>query len=118
MLLVREPWRELEGRFDLRGLRATQPWLCLVLGVALLSLAGMPFTAGFLGKFVVMNVGVRGAAWGTLAALAIGSVLGAFYYLRLLIEACSPLPSTSANHVQVAKRSWANALLLAVLAVR
>lgn len=115
VLLVREPWREMDGRFDLRGLRATQPWLCLVLAVALLSLAGMPFTAGFFGKIVVMNVGVRGAAWATLAALALGSVLGAYYYLRLLIEACSPLPGTSAHHEPVAKRSWANAVLLGVL---
>ncbi len=91
-VLAREPGRESEGRLDLRGLRTTQPWLCVVLGVALMSLAGMPLTAGFFGKFVVLSVGARGAAWVTLAALAIASVIGAYYYIRVLIETCAPLP--------------------------
>ena len=91
-LVAREPARERDGSFDLRGLRATQPLLCLVLGIALLSLAGMPLTAGFLGKFLVVNAGVRGEALYSIAALVLGSVLGGYYYLRLLVEACKPLP--------------------------
>lgn len=112
-LAVREPSRETEGGFDLRGLRTAHPWLCFVLGVALLSLAGMPFTAGFIGKFVVLNVGVRGAALVSVAALAIGSVLGAYYYLRLLIETFQPAEET---RPVVGERAWLSWSLLGLLA--
>lgn len=115
-LAVREPGREKEGGFDLRGLRTSHPWLCFVLGVALLSLAGMPLTAGFIGKFIVLNVGVRGAAFWSLAALAIGSVLGAYYYIRLLIETFQTAPEGESTPAAVGERSWLSWSVLGILA--
>jgi NADH-quinone oxidoreductase subunit N len=118
VLAAQEPWRETEGGLDLRGLWASHPWLCVVLGAALLSLAGMPLTAGFVGKFIVMNMGVRGAAFWSLAALVVGSVLGAFYYLRLLIETFEPAPAGPPVAVAAGEgRPWLGLSLLALLAI-
>lgn len=44
----------------------------------------MPLTAGFVAKFYVFAAGVAAARWPLVAALVIGSVLGLFYYLRVV----------------------------------
>ncbi|HZP89123.1 MAG TPA: NADH-quinone oxidoreductase subunit N [Burkholderiales bacterium] len=69
---------------DYRGLFWRQPWLGAVLTAMLLSLAGIPLTVGFVAKFYVFAIGVDGARWALVAALVIGSVIGLFYYLRVI----------------------------------
>ncbi len=73
---------ELDTLDDLNGLFWRQPGLSLLFTVALLSLAGIPLTAGFIGKFYLFSAGVAGSLWGLLALLVIGSAMGIFYYLR------------------------------------
>jgi NADH-quinone oxidoreductase subunit N len=85
-----------ESQVDLRGLLWRSPWLATILGIALLSLAGMPFTAGFIGKFLLVRAGAGGAAYVSLAALVIGSLIGAFYYLRVIAQICAPVPADAA----------------------
>jgi NADH-quinone oxidoreductase subunit N len=51
----------------------------------LLSLEGSPLTAGFLAKFYVVAAGVSGAAWVLVFVLVTTSVIGLFYYLRVLV---------------------------------
>ena len=70
---------------DYRGLARTRPWLAAAMTAMLLSLAGMPLTAGFIGKFYVAASGAAAALWPLLGALAVGSVIGLFYYLRIVI---------------------------------
>ncbi|MGH7264315.1 MAG: NADH-quinone oxidoreductase subunit N [Candidatus Rokuibacteriota bacterium] len=67
------------------GLAARHPVLALVLTVCLLSLIGMPPTAGFVGKFYLFSAAVQGGfVW--LAILAVlNSVVAAYYYLRLIV---------------------------------
>jgi NADH-quinone oxidoreductase subunit N len=74
-------WEELSAY---RGLFWRQPALALVLSLAVLSLAGIPLTAGFIGKFVIIAAGARAELWGPLFVLVAGSVLGLFYYLRIV----------------------------------
>ncbi len=69
---------------DYQGLAWRRPGIAAVLTVMLLSLAGMPLTAGFIGKFFLVAAGVNGALWAPVAALVAGSVIGLFYYLRLI----------------------------------
>ena len=69
---------------DMIGLFWRQPVLSLLLSVALLSLAGIPLTAGFIGKFYLFTAGVDASLWMLLAALVIGSALSIFYYLRIV----------------------------------
>jgi NADH-quinone oxidoreductase subunit N len=69
---------------DLRGLGRTSPALAGILSLALLSLAGVPPTAGFAGKLVVFQAGVEaGLAWLVVVGV-VASVIAAFFYLRLM----------------------------------
>jgi NADH-quinone oxidoreductase subunit N len=68
-----------------RGLFWKRPYLASVMTVAMLSMAGIPMTAGFIGKFHIVLIGVGGHLWWLLAALVVGSALGLYYYLRLMI---------------------------------
>ena len=55
------------------------------MAVFLLSLAGIPLTAGFMGKFIVFLAGVgAGATWIVVVAVA-SSVATAFFYMRLIV---------------------------------
>lgn len=68
-----------------RGLAWQRPWLAVVLTAALLSLAGIPITAGFVGKFFLMAAGVGSSQWLLVGALVINSVIGLYYYLRIIV---------------------------------
>ena len=70
---------------DYRGLFWRRPYLSSILTGMLLSLAGIPATAGFIGKFYVIAAGVDAREWWLLAAVVLGSSIGLFYYLRLTI---------------------------------
>ncbi|MCB1742721.1 MAG: NADH-quinone oxidoreductase subunit N [Gammaproteobacteria bacterium] len=75
-----------EGRLaHYRGLLWRRPLLAVVLLLALLSLAGLPITAGFVAKLYVVAAGAASHAWALLTALVVGSVIGLFYYLRIAI---------------------------------
>ena len=59
--------------------------LTIVLTTALLSLAGIPLTAGFVGKFLVVRSGVGVEQWSLVLILVLGSVISIFYYLRVIV---------------------------------
>ncbi|MDH7463168.1 NADH-quinone oxidoreductase subunit N [Chitinophagaceae bacterium 26-R-25] len=67
-----------------RGLFWEKPFVAIVLAVALLSLAGIPLTAGFIGKFYVLMAGVQQQAWLPVIVLVVTSVIGLYYYLRII----------------------------------
>ncbi|HLD67126.1 MAG TPA: NADH-quinone oxidoreductase subunit NuoN [Pseudomonas sp.] len=77
--------RDCDALYEYRGLFWRRPYLTAVLTVMMLSLAGIPLTAGFIGKFYVVAVGVQSQQWWLLAALVIGSAIGVFYYLRVIV---------------------------------
>jgi len=69
---------------DFTGLALTRPGLSALLGFFLLSLIGIPFTAGFFGKFYVFSLAIHdGYTWLAVVGL-INSGIACFYYLRLL----------------------------------
>ncbi|MDQ3931724.1 MAG: NADH-quinone oxidoreductase subunit N [Actinomycetota bacterium] len=69
---------------DLRGLGRRAPVLTGVLGLCMLSLAGIPATAGFAGKLAVFRAGVAAnLSWLVLIGV-VSSAIAAFYYLRVL----------------------------------
>jgi len=71
---------------DLTGLFWHRPGLALLFTVALLSLAGIPLTGGFIGKFYLITVAVESSLWLLLAALVLGSAMGIYYYLRIVYQ--------------------------------
>jgi NADH-quinone oxidoreductase subunit N len=76
--------KELDQLQDLSGLFWRRPGQALLFTVALLSLAGIPLTAGFIGKFYLFTAGVNTALWGLLTLLVVGSAISIFYYLRII----------------------------------
>ncbi|MCL5281209.1 MAG: NADH-quinone oxidoreductase subunit N [Planctomycetes bacterium] len=77
-----------------RGLVFHHPLLGTVLAVMMFSLAGIPLTAGFLAKFYVLFAGVRSALWLLVLVLIVNSVVGLFYYLRVIVAIYQPVPLT------------------------
>jgi NADH-quinone oxidoreductase subunit N len=77
--------RDADALYEYRGLFWHRPYLTAVLTVMMLSLAGIPLTAGFIGKFYVVAAGVQSQQWWLLGALVIGSAIGVFYYLRVMV---------------------------------
>jgi NADH-quinone oxidoreductase subunit N len=75
---------------DYRGLFWRRPVLAGVLSAMLFSLAGIPLTAGFLGKFYVIAAGASVAAWGLVFVLIVSSVIGLYYYLRVVVALYAP----------------------------
>ncbi len=76
--------READEIEDYEGLFWTRPAVALAFTVALLSLAGIPLTFGFIAKFYLFAAGVAGSLWILLCALIVGSGIGLFYYLRVI----------------------------------
>jgi NADH-quinone oxidoreductase subunit N len=76
---------ELELK-HMRGLLWRQPAIALLMLAALLSLAGIPLTAGFIAKFYIVGAAVAGKNWVLLAALVVGSGIGIYYYLRVVFH--------------------------------
>jgi NADH-quinone oxidoreductase subunit N len=70
---------------DYRGLGARRPWLAAIFTIALLSLAGMPLTMGFIGKFIIVTAGAGASLWALVVVLVVTSTIGLYYYTRLIV---------------------------------
>lgn len=75
---------EAERIDDFKGLNDRNPWLAFVMLVVMMSMAGVPFLAGFYAKWVVLQAVVDiGLVWLAIVGVVF-SVIGAFYYLRVV----------------------------------
>jgi NADH-quinone oxidoreductase subunit N len=85
ILLLERDGREAVQLADFGGLATRHPVLALALSVFLLSLIGIPPTAGFVGKFYLFGAAVKsGYVW--LAVIGVlNSAVAAYYYLRLVV---------------------------------
>jgi NADH-quinone oxidoreductase subunit N len=70
---------------DFAGLGERQPFVAAVFSLFLLSLLGLPVTAGFLGKFYIFKAAVDSNLIWLAVLMAINSVIGAYYYIRLIV---------------------------------
>jgi len=77
--------RDAEDLEEYCGLFWSRPWLAAAFMLALLSLAGIPVTAGFVGKFYAIAAGVDAGLWLLVLLLVVNSAIGVFYYLRLIV---------------------------------
>lgn len=83
VLLSRKGY-EAENLSDFSGLNERSPWLAFVMLLFMFSMAGVPPTVGFYAKLVVLQSVIQvGHPWLALYAV-IMSVIGAFYYLRVV----------------------------------
>ncbi|ALM54037.1 NADH-quinone oxidoreductase subunit NuoN [Halomonas huangheensis] len=85
--LISSPYRgeDAAALHHYRGLFWRRPYLTAVLSVTMLSLAGIPFTAGFIGKFYIIALGVEAGRWWLVGGIIVGSAIGLYYYLRVMV---------------------------------
>jgi len=99
---------------DYRGLFWRRPVLASIFTAVLLSLAGIPATMGFVGKFYILASGANASAWPLMIALVLTSVIGLFYYLRIVVALFSAAPERQPSMEAI---QWSSALILGGLAV-
>lgn len=67
------------------GLGRTHPWTALTFTLFLLSFAGIPLTAGFIGKFTVFSAAVAAGAWPLALIGVLASAAAVFFYVRIIV---------------------------------
>jgi len=80
-----------------RSLASRRPWVAAGLTLSLLSLAGLPLTAGFMGKFLLFTAGESAFLWVLAVLLAVNSTISIFYYLRIVSIMYRPAESGGAD---------------------
>lgn len=70
---------------DIRGLAKDRPLLAMAMTALLLSLAGIPPTIGFFGKFILFSAAVKQGFWWLALWGVVGSVISVYYYLRPVV---------------------------------
>ncbi|MFB3917125.1 MAG: NADH-quinone oxidoreductase subunit N [Terriglobales bacterium] len=102
--------REAESIEDYRALFWHRPAVAGVFTVMLLSLAGIPVTAGFIGKFYIVAAGASSAIWALIIILVVSSIIGLFYYLRI-VAAMYASPESGATDTGLRASSFAGGVL-------
>ena len=100
---------------DFAGLGTRQPFAAAAMTLFLLSLLGMPITAGFFGKFYVFKAAINSKLIWLVVLMTVNTAIGAYYYLRVIVvmymrehkgdipaEAATSLSPTAAMVVAVA----------------
>ena len=85
---------EAEKIDDYKGLFWKRPWIAIVFTLSLLSLAGIPVTAGFIAKFYLIFEGMKAGLMVLVFSMIINSVIGLYYYLRVITTMFSPATET------------------------
>ncbi len=109
--------RDADALYEYRGLFWRRPYLTAVLTVMMLSLAGIPLTAGFIGKFYVIAAGVQAQQWWLLGALVLGSAIGVFYYLRVMVTLFMVEPNLRRHDAELHWAQRAGGIMLLFVAL-
>src|SRR5205823_8761072 len=110
------PGRRVETVDDVAGLWETHPWAAALMAVFLISLIGLPLTAGFVGKFGLFLAALASPTEGplpyefrVLAVIgAVNAAVAAYYYVRVIMamylrsSLSAPTPTTRAHPAMVA----------------
>lgn len=105
--------READSIEDYRGLFWRRPYIAAVFTAMLLSLAGIPLTAGFVGKFYVLAAGVGSTLWLLVFMLILNSAIGLYYYIRIIVVMYSEREEAAVP--SAAPFAWGGGVVLAVL---
>jgi NADH-quinone oxidoreductase subunit N len=117
ILALSGPGNDADSLEQYRGLLWRNPGLAAVLSIMMLSLAGIPLTAGFLAKFYVVTAGLTAQRWGLVLFFIVNSLIGLFYYLRVLRILISELPTESPVSPSPLISPWGTTLTLGSLVV-
>ena len=83
--LVRDAGGEATHLDRWRGLGRRSPLLGGVFAFFLLSMAGIPLTAGFVGKWAVFTVALSAGAWPVVIVAVLASIIAVFFYVRVIV---------------------------------
>ncbi len=96
VLLLSRAGYEAENLEDFKGLNKRSPWFAAMMLIFMFSMAGIPFFIGFFAKFAVLLAAIK-AGYTTVAVIAVMfSLVGAFYYLRVVKLMYFDAPADSA----------------------
>jgi NADH-quinone oxidoreductase subunit N len=84
IIAMRRRGHALEQISELSGLARTDPGLALAMAVFMFSMAGIPPLSGFFGKLYVFLAAVQSGLWALAIIGVLTSVVGAFYYIRIV----------------------------------
>lgn len=117
--LLSNPEEETEELVQYTALFWRRPWLALIFVVALISLAGIPPSIGLVGKIFLAAAGVESSLWVLLIVLVVASVIGVYYYMRVVITMFRRPEEVELPEFSLSVGSIANleGVVLAVLAV-
>ena len=103
---------EAENIEDFKGLFWKRPWIAIVFTLSLLSLAGIPITAGFIAKFYVILEGMKAGLMVLVFSMIINSVIGLYYYLRIITMLFS-----TASDTKLPELSFTGSITLAIIGI-
>jgi NADH-quinone oxidoreductase subunit N len=104
--------QDLDELPQLQGLFWQHPWLASIMTIAFLSLAGMPITIGFIGKFYLLTLAIKLSAWWLVTAMLVGSAVGLYYYLRVIFTLFAPAKSD----IQQAPGAYVSKIWIGIIA--
>ncbi len=84
VILLSRAGFEAENIDDFKGLNKRSPWFALMMLFVMFSMAGVPFFIGFFAKLAVLQAVVAAGYFWLAVAAVLMSVVGAFYYLRVV----------------------------------
>lgn len=102
---------------DYAGLGERQPVVAAMLSLFLLSLLGLPVTAGFLGKFYVFKAAIDSGLIWLAVLMAINSVIGAYYYILLIVVMYMREPSAETASIAPSRFPMAVNFVIAITAI-
>src|SRR5579863_6201923 len=105
------------GLEDYAGLGQRQPVAAALLSLFLLSLLGLPVTAGFFGKFYIFKAAVSAHLIWLAIIMAVNSVIGAYYYIRLIVVMYMREPSSAEATPAIVAFPLTVNLVLAITAI-
>ena len=108
---------EFDSVSNFQGLFWRSPWLAAIFTAMLLSLAGIPLTVGFIGKFYIFASAVESSLWVLLVALVVGSGIGLYYYLRVIYTMLLPKIGESEAFPVAGIESLSSYVILGILFV-
>ncbi|MCU1668960.1 MAG: proton-translocating NADH-quinone oxidoreductase, chain [Blastococcus sp.] len=101
LTLVRDGDGEASHLSQWAGLASRSPVTAALMSLFLLSMAGIPLTAGFTAKFAVFRAAIQAGAWPLVVVALLASAVAAFYYLRVIVLMYFSPPSVEGPTVGV-----------------
>lgn len=112
-----DPHDEITSIDNYSGLGRAKPFLAVLLTVYLISLAGFPPTAGFMGKFVLFKSAVVDGHYAIVIIAVLNSLVSVYYYLRVVVKMFMTDPEKKPILVPSLPAFLTIALVIAIIAV-